>query len=78
MAATLVTCPMHEGTCGEKVAAHGLATFTATTVKVDACTALKAQGWKGPQLVCTKTQAERLVPAPTVLRHRDGLVTFAA
>lgn len=77
---TQVTCPMHEGTCGETVAASGLTDFHATTVKVAACSTLVAQGWTGPQLVCTKTQAERLVPASTttVVQHRAGLVWFAA
>jgi hypothetical protein len=76
---TQVTCPMHQGMCGETVAATGLTDFSATTVRVAACSSLKAQGWgKAPQLVLRKSQADRLVPAPAGgLRHRDGLVVFA-
>lgn len=79
MAPTLVTCPGLCGpaTCGQQVAAHGLAEFSAITVQVDACDKLAAQGWEGPQLVLRKSQADRLVPAqPAGWQHQDGLVTF--
>lgn len=76
--ATMVTCPgLCGGKCGgEQVAAHGLTDFNATTVSVEACSALLTQGWEGPQEVLFKSQADRLFPVQTVLRHRDGLVTF--
>lgn len=80
---TPVTCPgmcgpQGQSACGgETVQAHGLADFKATTVKVDACSALLAQGWTGPQQVLRKSQADSLFPAQTVLQHRDGLVVFA-
>lgn len=76
---TLVSCPGLCGptSCGQQVAAHGLADFSATTVSVDACQRLLAQGWEGPQLVLRKSQADSLLPAPApAVRHRDGLVTF--
>lgn len=70
---TQVTCPMHEGSCGEMVTA----TIKGATAKVAACTSLLAQGWTGPQLVTRPTGLDRYVPAQTVLQHRDGLVVFA-
>jgi hypothetical protein len=57
-------------------AGHGLTDFKATQVKVDACSALIAQGWVGPQQVLRKSRPT-LFPAQTVLQHRDGLVVFA-
>lgn len=79
-----VTCP---GMCGptgapacsgEQVATRGLDDFAATTVEVDPCSALLAQGWVGPQVVLRKSQADRLFPAPAgPVRHREGLVVFA-
>lgn len=73
----LVTCPMHDGSCGEAVEAIGLDVFEATTVEVAPCSALTAQGWTGPQLVERKTRADRFVPAPApAVRHAEGLVTF--
>lgn len=75
----LVTCPGMCGqtTCGEQVAAHGFGDFRATTVTVDPCSRLTAQGWTGPQLVERKSHADYLLPAqPAGLRHRDGLVVF--
>jgi hypothetical protein len=73
-----VTCPMHEGSCGTPVVAD-FGTFATTTVEVEACPSLLAQGWTGPQLVLRKSDADaRLgIEAPTALRHVDGLVTFA-
>jgi hypothetical protein len=80
---TPVTCP---GLCGptgqpacggETVEATGLADFHATQVKVAPCSKLSAQGWRGPQLVLRKSDADQLFPAQTVLQHRDGLVVFA-
>lgn len=73
-----VTCPMHEGSCGEAVEAN-FGTFRTTTVKVAPCSSLLAQGWTGPQMVLRKSEADARLgldaPATTV-RHRDGLVTF--
>lgn len=66
-----ITCPMHEGSCGEMVEA----TIT-TKVTVAPCSDLLAQGWTGPQGVWKTSQADRLFPAQTVVSHRDGLVTF--
>jgi hypothetical protein len=71
-----VTCPMHAGSCGDLVVAD-FGAFTSTTVEVAPCPSLLAQGWVGPQLVERKSEADRLLPAPTVLRHVDGLVLFA-
>lgn len=71
-----VTCPMHEGRCGELVEAT--TTFEATTVNVAACQNLLAQGWGNePQAVLWKSQIDRYVPEQSVWQHRDGLVTFA-
>jgi hypothetical protein len=77
---TFVTCPGLCGptTCGQQVAAHGFGEFAATTVTVEACDRLLAQGWTGPQLVERKSRADYLLPAPAAaVRHRDGLVSFA-
>lgn len=76
----LVTCPMHDGSCGEQVEAHGLDDFDAAQVSVDACSSLLGQGWTGPQLVASKTHAIEVLtaPAPVTWQHRDGLVTFGA
>ena len=72
-----VTCPMHEGRCGELVEAT--TTFEATTVNVAARQNLLAQGWGNePQAVLWKSQIDRYaVQTETVWQHRDGLVTFA-
>lgn len=70
------TCPMHEGGCGELVTAR--TSFEEPTVTFAACRSLIAQGWKGPQAVLWKSQAERYLPAATetIVRHADGLVSF--
>lgn len=77
---TRITCPGICGatTCGEQVDAYGFGDFAATTVRVDPCSKLLAQGWTGPQLVERKSRADYLIPTvqATVLRHRDGLVAF--
>lgn len=78
---TYVTCPGLCGTetCGQQVAAHGFGDFAATSVTVDPCGKLLAQGWVGPQLVERKSRADYLLPAATatVLQHRVGLVALA-
>ena len=81
MAPTLVLCPGLCGpaTCGQRVEAHGFGSFTATTVSVDPCDKLLAQGWVGPQLVERKSRADYLLDAqPGTWQHRDGLVSFPA
>jgi hypothetical protein len=76
---TFVTCPGLCGptSCGQQVAAHGFGEFAATTITVEACDKLRAQGWTGPQLVERKSRADYLLPQqPAAWRHRDGLVSF--
>jgi hypothetical protein len=76
---TFVTCPGLCGpaSCGQQVAAHGFGDFAATTITVEACDKLLAQGWEGPQLVERKSRADYLLPsAPAGRQHRDGLVVF--
>jgi hypothetical protein len=56
--AVLVPCP---GICGDKcggemVAARGFFSPRAKTVRVDACSALLTQGWKGHQMAYTKAE----------------------
>lgn len=72
-----VTCPMHEGSCGELVEAT--TSFDSATVEVAPCANLTAQGWAGVQGVYWRSQIDRYLPesAVSVWQHSDGLVTFA-
>lgn len=78
-----ISCPMHAGSdsplsCGGELVEIDLGSFRSTTYKVAPCSSLIAQGWKGPQEVGRKTDAERYFPqTESVWQHRDGLVTFA-
>jgi hypothetical protein len=55
-----VVCPgtvcQSTGTCGELVTAH-YGTAAAKTVRVDPCSKLIAQGWRGHQLALRKADA---------------------
>jgi len=85
MAATIttqVTCPMHaQGNgghlnCGGELVEAKTANQN-TQWKIAPCSSLIAQGWgKGPQAVVRFTEIDSYLPAQTVLRHHDGLVTF--
>ena len=73
----LVKCPQHVCTgCGGQTVT---ATYKSRTVEVAACDSLIAQGWTGPSEVLWHSQALELEPAdgPRIVRHVDGLVSFA-
>lgn len=73
-----VKCPqlVCAGCGGEAVQAR----YLSTTVEVQPCSSLLAQGWTGVQVVLWHSQAlELLAPAITAtpMVHADGLVVFA-